>query len=154
MRWGVETSFRHLKYSIGLLDFHSKKVDAIEMEVWARLILYNYSRVVTNQITKRTYKSKYVCQPNITNAIHICCRFLKLCGERLCMDADILISRELLPIRPDRSSSRKNQHSDHINLITGHRESYKSWHILRQISICFIKVCQNPYNTQNLEIFI
>lgn len=53
MRWGVETSFRHLKYSIGLLDFHSKKVDAIEMEVWARLILYNYSRVVTNQITKR-----------------------------------------------------------------------------------------------------
>lgn len=126
MRWGVETSFRHLKYSIGLLDFHSKKVDAIEMEVWARLILYNYSRVVTNQITKRTYKSKYVCQHNITNAIHICCRFLKLCGERLCMDADILISRELLPIRPDRSSSRKNQHSDHINLITGHRESYKS----------------------------
>ena len=107
MRWGIETSFRHLKYSVGLLDFHSKKVDAIEMEVWARLILYNYSRAVTNQVTKRTYKSKYVCQPNITNAIHICCKFLKLCGDILYKNADFLISRELLPIRPDRSSSRK-----------------------------------------------
>lgn len=25
MRWGIETSFRHLKYTVGLLHFHSKK---------------------------------------------------------------------------------------------------------------------------------
>ena len=107
MRWGIETSFRHLKYSVGLLDFHSKKVEAIEMELWARLILSNYSRAVTNQLTKRTYQSKYICQLNITNAIHICCKFLKLCGNMLSKNADFLISRELLPIRPDRSSLRK-----------------------------------------------
>ena len=27
MRWGIETSFRDLKYTIGLLHFHSKKYD-------------------------------------------------------------------------------------------------------------------------------
>lgn len=107
MRWGIETSFRHLKYSVGLLDFHSKKVDAIEMELWARLILYNYSRAVANLVTKRTCKSRYACRPNITNAIHICCKYLKLCGEMLHRNADFLIARELLPIRPDRSSPRK-----------------------------------------------
>ncbi|MCR5788361.1 MAG: transposase [Lachnospiraceae bacterium] len=25
-RWGIETSFRDLKYTVGMLDFHSKKV--------------------------------------------------------------------------------------------------------------------------------
>ena len=29
MRWGIETSFRELKYSIGLIHFHSKKVEHI-----------------------------------------------------------------------------------------------------------------------------
>jgi IS4 transposase len=29
MRWGIETSFRDLKYTIGLLHFHSKKVEFI-----------------------------------------------------------------------------------------------------------------------------
>lgn len=107
MRWGIETSFRQLKYSIGLLDFHSKKVEAIEMEIWARLILYNFTRAVTNRIEKRKSKSKYIQQLNITNAVHICRRFLKLYEDASCGNADDLISRELLPIRPDRSSQRK-----------------------------------------------
>ncbi len=25
LRWGIETSFRDLKYTIGMLDFHSKR---------------------------------------------------------------------------------------------------------------------------------
>ena len=25
MRWGIETSFRELKYAVGLTSFHSKK---------------------------------------------------------------------------------------------------------------------------------
>jgi hypothetical protein len=107
MRWGIETSFRHLKYSIGLLSFHSKKLEAIEMEIWAKLLLYNYSMAVANQVSVRNCKSKYTYRVNITNAIRICCKFLKLCEIGLCKSADYLISRELLPIRPDRSSPRK-----------------------------------------------
>ena len=34
MRWGIETSFRELKYAVGLTHFHSKKPDHV-----------NYSRL-------------------------------------------------------------------------------------------------------------
>lgn len=42
MRWGIETSFRELKYAIGMACFHFRKVDYIEQEIWSRLILYNF----------------------------------------------------------------------------------------------------------------
>ena len=32
MRWGIETSFRELKYHIGLIAFHSKKKDCVIQE--------------------------------------------------------------------------------------------------------------------------
>lgn len=107
MRWCIETSFRQLKFSAGLLDFHSKKMDAIEIEIWARLILYNFTMAVSNSLEKRKSKSRYLQKLNITNAIHICRRFLKTYVDASYGNADDLISRELLPIRPDRSSPRK-----------------------------------------------
>lgn len=36
MRWGIETSFRDLKYTVGLLHFHSKKVEYILQEIFGR----------------------------------------------------------------------------------------------------------------------
>ena len=33
LRWGIETSFRDLKYTIGLLHFHSKNVEFIFQEI-------------------------------------------------------------------------------------------------------------------------
>ena len=41
LRWGIETSFRELKYAVGLTSFHSKKHEYIIQEIWARLLLYN-----------------------------------------------------------------------------------------------------------------
>src|SRR5699024_7255543 len=49
MRWGIETSFRELKYAIGLTHFHSKKPDYIRQEIWARLILYNFCEAITTR---------------------------------------------------------------------------------------------------------
>ena len=40
-RWGIETSFRLLKYTIGLSNFHSYKPNQIQQEIWARFIMYN-----------------------------------------------------------------------------------------------------------------
>ena len=37
MRWGIETSFRELKYTIGLLHFHAKKRELIIQEIFARI---------------------------------------------------------------------------------------------------------------------
>ena len=39
MRWGIETSFRELKYAIGLTSFHARKPDFIKQEIYARLLL-------------------------------------------------------------------------------------------------------------------
>ena len=47
MRWGIETSFRSLKYTMGLLHFHAKKVEHILQEIFARLIMYNFSELIT-----------------------------------------------------------------------------------------------------------
>lgn len=107
MRWSVETSFRHLKYSIGLLYFHSKKIESIEQEIWARLILYNYSMAVTSNIEEKKTHSRYSYKPNIANAIQVCRRFLKMCIDETPPDVEQLISGVLLPIRPDRNSPRK-----------------------------------------------
>lgn len=41
MRWDIETSFRDMKYSIGAMHFHSKKDEANQMEIYARLIMFN-----------------------------------------------------------------------------------------------------------------
>ena len=41
MRWDIETSFRELKYAIGAINFHSKKDDFLEMELYAHLIMFN-----------------------------------------------------------------------------------------------------------------
>lgn len=106
-RWGIETSFRHLKYSIGLLYFHSKKIESIEQEIWARLILYNYSMSVTLNIGNKKKQSRYSYKPNIANAIQVCRRFLKMCTDETPPNIEWLISGAQLPIRPDRIVSRK-----------------------------------------------
>lgn len=105
-RWGIETSFCQLKYTIGLLYFHSKKIEAIEQEIWARFILYNYSMIVTKNIGSRETHAKYSYKPNIANAVQVCRRFLKLCIDETSSDAERLISGVLLPIRPNRNHPR------------------------------------------------
>lgn len=105
-RWGIETSFRRLKHTIGLLYFHSKKIEAIEQEIWARLILHNYSMAVTMSIGKRETHARYSYKPNLANAVQVCRRFLKLCVDETSCDAERLISGVLLPIRPNRNHPR------------------------------------------------
>ncbi len=51
LRWQEENSFRDLKYSLCLKTFHSKKYDYIVQEVWARVILYNFSSSIIINVT-------------------------------------------------------------------------------------------------------
>ena len=41
MRWGIETSFRNLKYSLSLMLFHSKKTEYILQEIFLLTLLFN-----------------------------------------------------------------------------------------------------------------
>lgn len=48
LRWGIETSFRTLKYAIGMTSFHAKKEESIKQEIFARLMMFNFcSRIAT-----------------------------------------------------------------------------------------------------------
>lgn len=107
-RWGIETSFRELKYAIGLTCFHSKKTEYIIQEIWSRMTLYNFCEIITANVvveTKDTCKHEY--QLNYTRAIHICHYFLSLKKEKAPPDIEYLIGHELLPVRTGRSDPRK-----------------------------------------------
>ena len=49
LRWGIETSFRSLKYTVGLLCFHSKKPEFLKQEIYATLVQYNFGVLLANE---------------------------------------------------------------------------------------------------------
>lgn len=106
LRWGIETSFRKLKYSIGLSYLHAKKSDSIIKEIWANVILYNFCEsIITNIVIKKT-NTKLSYALNFSFAVKICRRFLKPFHDKAVIDVKLLISENLVPIRQDRHFNR------------------------------------------------
>lgn len=107
LRWGIETSFRELKYAIGLTSFHSKKVDYIKQEIFARLLLYNFCEAITTCVViEQQKKNKHTYQVNFTMAICICKKYLK-CNDISPPNVELLIQKYILPVRPGRQDPRK-----------------------------------------------
>lgn len=103
-RWGIETSFRHLKKNIGLELVHAKKVESIFHEIFARLIVHNFTALIAYQTSIREKLGKYSYKPSFTNAVLICRQlFLRKTSPP---EAEACIARCLTPIRPDRSTPR------------------------------------------------
>lgn len=107
MRWGIETSFRDLKYSIGLTSFHSKKVEYIIQEIFARLTMYNFCELITMHVVIKQKDTKYGYQANFTAAIKICRYFFRCLNDAAPPDVEALIQKNILPIRNGRSDPRK-----------------------------------------------
>lgn len=105
MRWGIETSFRELKYTIGLLHFHAKKVEYIYQEVFAKLIMYNFTELITSHVIIQKSDTKYAYKANFSVAVHVC-RQLFL-GNISPPEVEALICRFISPIRPGRHRPRK-----------------------------------------------
>ena len=104
MRWDIETSFREVKYTIGLLHFHAKKVEYIYQEIFARLIMYNFSELVTSHVIIQKSDSKYAYKANFSVAVHVCRQFFL---ENVSPpDVEALICKFVSPIRPGRSRPR------------------------------------------------
>ena len=99
LRWGIETSFRELKYTIGLSCLHGKKMDFLLQEVFARLILYNYASLIARKIPVPQEK-----QINFSVAILVCKQFLK--GKIRPAQIFGILSKHLSPIRPGRQYKR------------------------------------------------
>ena len=42
-RWGIETSFRKLKYTVGLIHLHSRKSDLVLQEIFSAFTVFNFA---------------------------------------------------------------------------------------------------------------
>ncbi|MDO5139034.1 MAG: IS4 family transposase [Oscillospiraceae bacterium] len=101
LRWSEESSFRELKYTIGLVNFHSKTKELILQEIYARLILYNFCElVVSHAVVQTRGKTKHPYKINFATAVNICKEYLKHGGGET--EKMLLIQKHLTPIRPDR----------------------------------------------------
>lgn len=105
MRWGIETSFRELKYTVGLLHFHAKKAEYIYQEIFASLVMYNFTELITSQVVTHSKSRKYAYMANFSVAVHACRQFLQ--GNVSPPSVEAIISRNLSPVRPGRSNPRK-----------------------------------------------
>ena len=104
-RWGIERSFRELKYTIGLTNFHAKKVEYIQQEIFARLIIYNFCERIVTKIVIQQKNRKYTYQINFTVAVLICREYFK--GRIPPPDLEALIQKNVLPVREGRKAPRK-----------------------------------------------
>lgn len=107
LRWGIETSFRELKYAIGLISFHSKKVEHITQEIFARLVMYNFCELITMHVVIQQKDTKHCYQVNFTRAIQVCKHYFKCKSNISPPDVEALIRKNILPIREGRKDPRK-----------------------------------------------
>ena len=105
MRWGIETSFRELKYTIDLTNLHSKNVEYICQEIYAKLIQYNFCEIISANIILEERNRKYTYQLNYTMAIQIYRHYLR--QTFVTIDVEGLIKKELSPQRPHRQYQRR-----------------------------------------------
>lgn len=105
MRWEIETAFRNLKYIVGMLGFHSKKSSFVTQEIYANLIMHNITQFIANcvKIFEKETKYEYTIRFSIAAAI-VKSLFL---GDISPPDAEILIRKNVAPVRPNRNYSRK-----------------------------------------------
>ena len=109
LRWGIETSFRDLKHTIGAASFHSKKVEYIEQEIWARLILFNFCAIIAAHVVVARGGTKHIYQVNFAMAIKICHQFIRLRAGEPPPDVEALIGKHTLPIRLGRTFARQHR---------------------------------------------
>lgn len=115
LRWCIETGFCLLKYVIGLIAFHSKQENSILQEVFAKLIIHNFSMLIVSKIKLSKKKNlKNELQVNRTQAFYICRYFFTHCGPKTLFNIEEAIQRYLLPVRPNRTVPRTVLNTDAI----------------------------------------
>lgn len=72
----IESSFRKLKYTIGISNFHAYKPESIKQEIWAKLTAYNVTETLVSQTVIEKKQRKHAYKVNFSRAPHICRKFL------------------------------------------------------------------------------
>ena len=106
LRWGLETGFRDLKYTVGLVNLHGKSDSFAEQEIYASLTAFNFaSRVCREAVIRQPTEGVYAYKANFKMAVALCREFIRTPKA----DADKLLSniaRYTVPIRPGRQDQR------------------------------------------------
>lgn len=106
LRWGIETSFRDLKYTLGLVNLHGRSDMFAEQEIYANLTAFNYaSRVCHEVVVRQPRDGVYAYRVNFKMAVALCREFIRTRsrdGRKLRTD----IARYTVPIRPGRQDER------------------------------------------------
>lgn len=105
-RWGIEASFRKLKYTIGLSNFHAYKPEYIKQEIWAKLVAYNITEALISLTAIKHGHTKHEYKVNFSRAAHICRVSLRPHTEEDLIDVMSLLQKELIPVRNDRRYPR------------------------------------------------
>ena len=105
-RWAIEGSFRKLKYTIGLSNFHAYRPEYIKQEIWAKLIAYNITETLISLTVIRHGQTKHEYKVNFSMAAHICRVSLRLHTGENPIDVMSLLQKELIPVRNDRRYPR------------------------------------------------
>ena len=108
MRWGEETSFRDLKYTLDLLHFHARKRQYVEQEIYAGLVRFNFCGAIARHVappkSPKSKTRKYDYKILFAAAVSICLEYMK--RDPISMNPCLLITRFLTAIRPNRSFPR------------------------------------------------
>jgi len=105
LRWEIETSFRALKYCLKLNFFHSRKEITTLQEIYARMLVFNFSKNIILHTKVDSNHKKYVYQINFRRAVTI----LRNCfrpNHPPFNDVERLLLINLSPIRPNRKYKR------------------------------------------------
>lgn len=107
LRWGIETSFRDLKYTLGLVNLHGRSDAFAEQEVFANLAVFNFaSRICKEVVVRQPSEGIYAYKVNYKMAVMLCREFIRTPSA----DVEELlenIGRYTVPIRPDRRDKRE-----------------------------------------------
>lgn len=106
MRWNIEVGFREAKYILGMEAFHSKQENSICQEIYSRIIMYNFSMLITLGTKIPEKERKHQHQINFSRAVRICIAFFKQTENGPPIDVEATIVKFLLPIRSNRSRPR------------------------------------------------
>lgn len=116
-RWGIETAFRELKYGLGLVNLHSKKDDLVRQEIYAAMIMANFSNRIANlAVIEKKRKTIHEYKINAKMAYHLCREFFRTEDA----DAEQLlknIGKYTEPVRPGRRDERNLKAKSFVGFI-------------------------------------
>ena len=118
LRWQIEISYRHLKYSVGLNALHSKRRDFIRQEIWARMVMFNISMIITDHVQKSKLdkkERKWEYMVNITMSIFFIKEYIIKRKGGDPPDLEHLIAKQIEPIRPERDFTRNVKSQPYVS---------------------------------------